>query len=147
MLCHIFSLEKPVFFNLLYTELLSTLRRSCLRYFNSGIYPGYFGSRRLENLLPPSSLRYFNSGDALWKKTSQPRIRTEMLDGLEKCQGSCACQGLFYIPKIIRIELTSHFDFEKALKACCQKMLETCSYSQYLSIAQKTRAELPLPID
>ena len=32
-----------------------------------------------------SSLRYFNSRDALRKKISQPRISTEMLDGLGGC--------------------------------------------------------------
>ena len=37
-----------------------------------------------------SSLRCFSSGDALRKKTYQPRIRTEMLDGLGGCRGSCA---------------------------------------------------------
>ena len=68
-----------------------------------------------------SSLCYSNSGDALRKKTSQPRIRTEVLDGLRGCQGSCACQGLSYVSKIIKIELTSHFGIEKTRELIARK--------------------------
>ena len=49
MLCHAFSLEEPVIFELLCTELLSAQRTSSLRYFSSGIDPGHF-----ENLLRTS---------------------------------------------------------------------------------------------
>ena len=55
-----------------------------------GCTPSTSASRRLENSLRTSFLRYFNSGDALRKKTSKPRIRTEMLDGLGGYRGSCA---------------------------------------------------------
>ena len=61
-----------------------------------GCTPGTSTSRRLENLLRMSSLRYFNSGDALRKKTSKPKIRAEMLDGLGGCRGNY--QGLSYVP-------------------------------------------------
>ena len=44
-----------------------------------------------------------------------------MLDGLGECQGSCACQGLSYVLKIIKIELTSHFGIEKSSKTHCQE--------------------------
>ena len=44
-----------------------------------------------------------------------------MLDGLGGCRGSCACQGLSYVPKIIRIELTSHFDIEKTRELVARK--------------------------
>ena len=62
ILCHVFSSEKTVFFKLLYTKLLSAQRMS--------------------------SLRYFNPGNALRKKTSQPRIRADMLDGWEDVEGA-----------------------------------------------------------
>ena len=62
-----------------------------------------------------------NSRDALRKKTSQPRIRTEMLDGLGRCRGNH--QGLSYVPEIIRIELTSHFGIEKSSRTRCQEIL------------------------
>ena len=42
-----------------------------------------------------------------------------MLDGLEGCWGNH--QGLFYIPEIIKTELTSHFGIEKLSKTRCQK--------------------------
>ena len=51
--------------------------------------PGTSASKRLENLLRMSSLCYFNSGDALWKKMSQPRI-----DGLGGCWESCASPSI-----------------------------------------------------
>ena len=44
-----------------------------------------------------------------------------MLDGLGGCRGSCACQGLSYVPKIIRIELTSHFGIEKTRELVARK--------------------------
>ena len=68
-----------------------------------------------------SSFCYSNSGDVLRKKISQPRIRTEVLDGLGGYRGSCACQGLSYVPKIIRIELTSHFGIEKTRELVARK--------------------------
>ena len=79
-----------------------------------GCTPSTSTSRQLENSLRTSFFHYFNFGDALRKKTSKSRIRTEMLDGLGGCWGNQ--QGLSYIPKIIRTELTIE-------KTRCQEML------------------------
>ena len=76
----------------------------------------------------PSSLCYFNSGDGLWKKTSKPRIRAEMLDGLEDVKGVVHHQSLSYVPEVIRTELISRHHDEgtsasKRLENLCQEML------------------------
>ena len=93
------------------TEYFFAKRTSSLRYFSSGMHSGYFSIKTTQELvaqvLPPllqlwdtpralwhqddsriccarpSSFHFFNSRDALRKKTSQPRIRAEMLDSGE----------------------------------------------------------------
>ena len=71
--------------------------------------------RRLENSLRTSPFRYFNLGDMLWKKTSQPKIKVDMLDGWEDVEGVVHHQGLSYIPEIIIIELTCRHHDERTL--------------------------------
>ena len=73
MLCHVFPNRKKIF------------KPRTLEYFNRQSLYNEFLSAKLT-----SFLRYFNSGDALRKKTAQPKIRTEMLDRLGGCRGSCA---------------------------------------------------------
>ena len=53
-----------------------------------------------------SSLRYFSSGDTLRKVQTQ-KFRAEMFDSGEDVKGVVHHQGLFYLPEIIRIDLTS----------------------------------------
>ena len=65
---------------------------------------------------------FFNFGDTLRKKTSKPKIRAEILDDWEDVEGIVHFHGLSYVPKIIRIELNSHFGIEIS-RTCCQKIL------------------------
>ena len=50
--------------------------------------PSPLALKRLKNSFYTSSLLYLNPGDALQKKTSQPRIRADMLDGWEDAEGA-----------------------------------------------------------
>ena len=65
------------------------------------------------------SLRYFNSEDALRKKTSKPRIRTEIFDGWEDVERIIKDYLTFL--KISKIELSGHFGIEKLSRACYQE--------------------------
>ena len=56
-------------------------------------------------------------------------------------------QSLFYVPEIIRIELTSHFDIENSRTCCCQKILAVAATTTYLSLKRLGRNCLCLPID
>ena len=138
MLCHILSPEERGRF----------LSQKCLNPLSAAVIAGQ--RQRLGCLLHQvfiykytHSLRYFSSGDALRKKTSKPRIRAEMFDSWEDVEG--IIKDCLRFLKISRIELTGHFGIEKLSKARCQEMLETCSCSGYLSIAEKTWAGLPMP--
>ena len=65
--------------------------------------------------LPP-----LNSGDALRKKTSEPRIRAEMLDGWKGVEGIIKACPTFL--EIIRIELTNHCGIEKTRELVARKL-------------------------
>ena len=56
-----------------------------------------------------------NFEDLLWKDVPAQ----DQLDGWEDIERIVFYQGLFYIPEIIRIELTSHYGIEKSSRACC----------------------------
>lgn len=69
-------------------------------------------------ILPP-----LNSRDVLQKKTFQPKIKAEMFDSWEDVK-RVVHQGLFDIPEIIKIELTSHFDIKKIKQLVARKNYE-----------------------
>ena len=71
-------------------------------------------SNQLENLLHTSFFRYFNFGDTLQKKTSQPRISTEMLDGMSWGRSKKAC-----CQKILVVTATNTYPLLKQLGQGC----------------------------
>ena len=63
MLCHVFSLEESVFFELLCTKLLFAQRTFSLHYFSSGMHSEYFGIKTTRELVA-HVLLLLKSGDA-----------------------------------------------------------------------------------
>ena len=85
-------------------------------------------SRRLENLLRTSFFHCFK----FWRCVPEEDVLTQdQLDSWEDVEGVVYDQGLSYVPKIIRIELTSHFGIEKLSRACYKKFLAVAATNTF----------------